>query len=67
MVVTSLREDPDVKAAYALCAKSYAVKPVDSESFNDAMGNLGLYRLPVNEQAKQLIRSTEVKLRGGDE
>ena len=52
VVVTSSREDPDIKAAYALGANSYVVKPVDFESFNDAMINLGLYWLLVNEQPK---------------
>jgi len=49
VVVTSSREDPDVKAAYELGANSYVVKPVDFESFTEAIGNLGLYWLLINQ------------------
>ncbi len=49
VIVTSSREDPDIKAAYALGANSYVVKPVDSDAFIEAMSNLGLYWLLVNE------------------
>lgn len=49
VVVTSSREDPDVAEAYALGANSYVVKPVDFDAFVDAMSNLGLYWLVVNQ------------------
>ena len=49
VVVTSSREDPDIKQAYELGANSYVVKPVDFEQFFEAMGNLGLYWLLVNQ------------------
>jgi len=49
VVVTSSREDPDIKAAYELGANSYVVKPVDFESFPEASGNLGLYWLLINQ------------------
>jgi len=49
VIVTSSREDPDIKTAYALGANSYVVKPVDSNEFIDAMSNLGLYWLLVNQ------------------
>lgn len=52
VVVTSSQEDPDVKAAYALGANSYVVKPVDFDAFVDAMSNLGLYWLLVNQPPK---------------
>ncbi|MDR4989133.1 MAG: response regulator [Bacteroidales bacterium] len=52
VVVTSSREDPDIKAAYELGANSYVVKPVDFDDFIDAMRQLGLYWLIVNEQSK---------------
>ncbi|MBN1691800.1 MAG: response regulator [Dehalococcoidia bacterium] len=48
VVVTSSREDPDVKAAYELGANSYVVKPVDFEAFTEAIGSLGLYWLLIN-------------------
>ena len=52
VVVTSSREDPDIKAAYELGANSYVVKPVDFESFTEAIGKLGLYWLLINQPPK---------------
>lgn len=49
VIVTSSREDPDIKAAYALGANSYVVKPVSSDAFIEAMKNLGLYWMLVNQ------------------
>ncbi len=49
VVVTSSREDPDIRAAYALGVNSYVVKPVNFESFLDAMSQLGLYWLLLNQ------------------
>ena len=49
VIVTSSREDPDIKTAYALGANSYVVKPVDSSAFIDTMSRLGLYWLLVNQ------------------
>lgn len=52
VVVSSSKEDPDIKAAYELGANSYVVKPVDFDDFVGAMSQLGLYWLVVNEQPK---------------
>ena len=52
VVVTSSREDPDIKTAYALGANSYVVKPVDFDAFAEAVCNLGLYWLLVNQPPK---------------
>jgi two-component system response regulator len=49
VMVTSSRQDPDVKAAYELGANSYVVKPVEFDAFMEAMSNLGLYWLLVNQ------------------
>ena len=49
VVVTSSREDPDIKEAYALGANSYVVKPVDFDAFAEAVSSLGLYWLMVNQ------------------
>lgn len=49
VIVTSSREDPDIEKAYALGANSYVVKPMDFEQFFNAMTNLGLYWLLVNQ------------------
>jgi two-component system response regulator len=52
VVVTSSREDPDVKAAYELGVNSYVVKPVAFDSFVETMKNLGYYWLLVNETGR---------------
>jgi two-component system response regulator len=52
VVVTSSREDPDIKAAYALGANSYVVKPVDFDAFAEAVSSIGLYWLMVNQPPK---------------
>lgn len=48
VIVTSSTEDPDMKAAYQLGANSYVVKPVQFDSFVEAMSHLGKYWLLVN-------------------
>jgi two-component system, response regulator len=52
VIVTSSREDPDIKTAYGLGANSYVVKPVDFDAFAKAVSSLGLYWLLVNQPAK---------------
>ena len=52
VVVSSSKEDPDIKAAYELGANSYVVKPVDFDDFIKSMENTGLYWLLVNESPK---------------
>ena len=49
VMVTSSREDPDIRTAYQLGANSYVVKPVDFDAFVDAMSSLGFYWLLINE------------------
>jgi two-component system response regulator len=49
VIITSSKEDPDIKAAYDLGANSYVVKPVDFDDFVKAMQNTGLFWLLVNE------------------
>ena len=52
VVVTSSAEDPDVKTAYQLGANSYLIKPVQFDSFMDAMVKVGIYWLMVNHPIK---------------
>jgi two-component system response regulator len=52
VVVTSSAEDPDVKKAYQLGANSYVIKPVQFDSFMEAMVKVGIYWLMVNHPMK---------------
>ena len=52
VIVTSSKEDPDIKAAYELGANGYVVKPVDFSDFIKVMQNTGLFWLLVNEAPK---------------
>lgn len=49
VVVTSSKEDPDIKSAYELGANSYVVKPVEFEAFFNSMSQTGYFWLLVNE------------------
>lgn len=52
VIVTSSAEDPDVSTAYQLGANSYVIKPVEFDSFMEAMSKLGVYWLMVNHSGK---------------
>jgi two-component system, response regulator len=49
VVLTSSREEPDVKEAYRLGVNSYIVKPVDFEQFTESVRTLGLYWALLNQ------------------
>ena len=49
VILTSSKEDPDVKRCYELGANSYVVKPVDFENFQKAIAELGFYWMVVNQ------------------
>jgi two-component system, response regulator len=49
VVLTTSREDRDVLSSYELGVNSYIVKPVDFNQFCDAVRDLGLYWLLLNQ------------------
>ena len=49
VILTSSKEDPDIKKCYNLGANSYIVKPLNFESFAEAIKSLGFYWLLLNQ------------------
>jgi two-component system response regulator len=59
VVLTSSREDRDLIECYQLGVNSYIVKPVDFQQFTEAVRQVGLYWLLLNQvpvQNKYLLR-----------
>lgn len=50
VMLTSSKEDPDIKRCYELGVNSYIVKPVNFEKFAESIKNLGLYWLLLNQR-----------------
>ena len=49
VILTSSKEDPDIKTCYSLGVNSYIVKPVEFESFHKVVTDLGLYWILINQ------------------
>ena len=50
VVLTSSNESPDITKCYHLGANSYIVKPVNFDGFTQAIKNIGLYWIQLNQR-----------------
>ena len=57
VVLTSSKEDLDIKQCYALGINSYIVKPVDSNNFFQSLKSLGVYWMILNRQSDPGIQA----------
>lgn len=53
VMLTSSREEPDLKKCYDLGVNAYVVKPVNFKDFFDAVKQLGIFWAVVNELPKK--------------
>ena len=56
VVLTSSREEQDLIRSYQLGVNSYIVKPVNFDNFSEAVAQLGLYWLLVNQPPSPTIK-----------
>ena len=56
VMLTSSREEPDLKRAYGLGVNAYVVKPVGFNAFSSALKELGLFWAILNEPPPGTVR-----------
>jgi two-component system response regulator len=49
VILTSSKEDPDIRECYELGVNGYVVKPVDFDEFHKTISQLGLFWMIVNQ------------------
>lgn len=54
IMLTSSREEPDLKKCYELGVNAYVVKPVEFDEFFDVVKNTTIFWLIINEQPPEL-------------
>jgi two-component system response regulator len=57
VVLTSSREEQDLAKSYNYGVNSYVVKPVDFPQFSDAVRQLGMYWMLLNQVPAELTDS----------
>ena len=55
VMLTSSREEPDLKKSYELGANAYVVKPVDFQYFMEAVKQVGVFWAVLNEMPPERI------------